>query len=111
MSANFAILFQHFNISILWQKHQAIFLHYYYYYLFLSWTSLSICPVNKQAPHHVLQPLLKISQKSFGLIALNFTVLDGLSTQIVIHLHRENGRRPTFILRAVVTCQLREDHL
>lgn len=73
--------------------------------------SLSICPVDNRTTHHVLQPFLKISQKCVGLMALNFTVLDGLSTQIVIHLHCENGSRPTFILRAEVTCQLREEHL
>lgn len=54
--------------------------------------------------YHVLDSRFEVAQKGFGLISLDFTVLDGFSSQEVIHLDSKDGCRAALILCAGITC-------
>lgn len=54
--------------------------------------------------HHVLDSRLEVAEEGFGLVPLHLAVLDGLSSQEVVHLDREDGRRAALVLAAGTTC-------
>lgn len=62
------------------------------------------CNIDEFKSHHILDPRLEVAKKSFGLMALDFPILDGFSSQEVIHLDCENGRRASLIRGAEITC-------
>lgn len=53
--------------------------------------------------HHVLDSWLEVAEEGFGLMSLHLAVLDGLSSQEVVHLDGEDGRRATLVLAAGIT--------
>lgn len=55
--------------------------------------------------YHVFNSRLEVAQKCFRLVSLDFTVLDGFSPQVVVHLDCKDGRRAALILAAEITCQ------
>lgn len=55
-------------------------------------------------PYHVLDSLLEVAEKGFGLVSLDLAVLDGFPPQEVIHLNGKDGCRATLILGAEITC-------
>lgn len=54
--------------------------------------------------HHVLDSWLEVAEEGFGLVSLHLAVLDGLSSQEVVHLDSEDGRRAALILTAGIAC-------
>lgn len=54
--------------------------------------------------YHVFDSRLEVAQEGFGLISLDFTVLDGFSSQVVVHLYSKDGCRTALILGADITC-------
>lgn len=53
--------------------------------------------------HHVLDSWLEVAEEGFGLVSLHLAVLDGLSSQEVVHLDSEDGRRAALVLAAGIT--------
>jgi len=54
----------------------------------------------------VLNSSFKVAKEGDRLIALNLTVLDWCSAQMIVQLHGKDGGSSTFILRALITCSL-----
>lgn len=54
-----------------------------------------------RSAHHVLESGLEVPSEGAGLVVLDFAVLDRQPFQVVIHLHRKDGRCPALILRTL----------
>lgn len=50
--------------------------------------------------YHVLESSFEVPSEGTGFMALDFAVLDWCPLQEIIHVHRKDGRRSAFILRA-----------
>lgn len=57
-----------------------------------------------RSSHHVLDSCLEVSEEGCGLVSLHLSVLDGLSSQEVVHLDGEDGRRAALVLGAEIAC-------